>query len=625
MSDLLNEFKIFSKISDDLKKSIKYFHVFNGGLSVLFVTIDDRVYGFGWNSKGMLGFANENKDKNKGEFEIIELRNQGIIQFHIGVDFVIALSINNKLFSWGRNDRGQLGRGYASEEISRPSSIEMFDNVIIKQIDSYWTTIAILTDDRKVYVWGNNENKQCDDNERYVSKPIEKIFPNGVIIESIFLSHKKSFAISNNGNVYIWGIYHYRKKFLFHEPSKPRLINSIKNVKSIGFIQFKTFFLLNDHKIYISHIFDSFEEVNCSGYVIDKIIRYKPQFYENSNYLLIDNNNGVYNISFHDKNLWLMEKSIFDFFAKEHDTFETIELKTIINRKEDIGHGQFGRVFKCIRYGKEYAIKKMDMFRLKKDLMDKNSEINIMWKLSSEYIANLYDYWIEKTNDGDEFLYMQIEICNYNMNDFFAKICECKNLPDDIIITIEIEVMKQMFESVNHLHLNKVIHRDLKPCNILIKLNSSNERFIKLCDFGLSVNHDLSSMTHSSDVGSNKYKAPEVKHGGKYTEKADIFSLGVMMCKDFKLLSMMEVNLHGYLKEIETLKNLFLKENPNERPHWNTILDVFKTSNFTKSIMMSRSILQIFLRNESNNYPVDIIKILNIINNHYEHLVASID
>ena len=147
--------------------------------------------------------------------------------------------------------------------------------------------------------------------------------------------------------------------------------------------------------------------------------------------------------------------------------------------------------------------------------MDKDSEINIMWKLSSEYIAYLYDYWIEK-KDGDEYLYMQMEICDCNLKNLFVKINESKNLPDDIIITIEIEVMRQIFESVNYLHLNKVIHRDFKPSNILIKFNSSNERFIKLCDFGLSVNHEWSSMTHTSDVGTNDYIAPEVKQGGKY-------------------------------------------------------------------------------------------------------------
>ena len=92
------------------------------------------------------------------------------------------------------------------------------------------------------------------------------------------------------------------------------------------------------------------------------------------------------------------------------------------------------------------------------------------------------------------------------------------------------------------------------------------------------------------------------------------------MCKDFKLLSMTEVNLHEYSKEIDFLEKLFLQGDPTKRPNWNTILNVFKTSSFTKSIMISRSILPIFLQNESHNYSVDIIKILTIIhlNQRYE-------
>ena len=611
MSDLLNEFNIFSKISDNLKKIIKYFHVFNDGKSVLFVTIDDKVYGFGLNLCGMLGLGH-NEDVNS-ECEIIELTNQRIIQFHIGYSFVIALSVNNKLFAWGRNDFGQLGRGYVNYKIAKPLSIAMFDNVKIKQIHLCIDTIAILTDDRKVYVWGNNKYKQCDNQNVFVSKPIEKIFPKGVIIESIFVFLGNSFAICKDGNVYIWGEKSYRQKFVFGSASKARLINSIGNVKYIAFDNLKTFFLLNDQKLYVTEKFDRFDELKYAGHtcIFDKIITCKSAFSKIKNYYLIDNNSAVYEILSNNK-LNLVEKSIFDFFANKHVTLETIELKIIINKKGDIGHGGFGKVFKSVRYGREYAIKKIDMFRLNKDLMDKNSEISIMWKLSSEYIANLYDYWIEMKDD-DEFLYMEMELCDCNLKDFFIQITECKNLPDEIIITIEIEVLKQMFESVNYLHQNKVIYRDLKPYNILIKFNSSNGRFIKLCDFGLSVNHEWSSMSHTSDVGTGVYIAPEVKQGGKYTEMADIYSLGVMIYKDFKLLSIMEGNFHEYLKEIETFEKLFLEEDPNKRPNWNTILDVFKTLNFTKFIGISRTIVQNFIRNESNNLPVDILKILNSI------------
>ena len=615
MSDLLNKFSIFSEISDDLKKNIKYFHVFDCGDSVLFVTIDDRVYGCGFNTYGWLGFGDNNDVFSV--CEVIELRNQRITRFHIGVDFVIALSNNNKLFSWGTNDYGQLGRGYANDEnkILKPSSITMFDNVKIKQIDNDLNTITILTDDRKVYVWGNNEYKQCDDYSDYVITPIEKIFPNGVIIESIFVCIKNSFAITNNGNVYIWGINNDVSAETLNEASIPRLIDAIGNVKNIGYNNFKTFFLTYDNK-YLIEKFGHFKEVNCSGHIIDKIITYKPILYGYYDSWFIDNNDAVYKISSNEDDLYLLEKSIFDCFTKEQVTFETIELKKVINRKVDIGHGGFGKVFKCVRYGREYAIKKIEMFRIDRDLMDKNSEINIMWKLSSEYIANLYDYWIEKTNDGDEFLYLEMEICDCNLKNFFTKLNLLNNLPDEIIFIIEFEILKQIFESVNYLHQNKVIHRDLKPSNILIKLNLSNGRFIKLCDFGLSVNHEWSKMSHTPYVGTGVYIATEVKNGEKYTEKADIYSLGIIMEKDFKLLSMNKLNARDYLNGVEKLKNLFIDDDPTKRPNWNDIFNTFKNPCFGKFINISKYTIRGFVHYESNNYPEEVINILKIIEQH---------
>ena len=610
MSDLLNEFKIFSKVSVDLKKNIKYFHVFNDGKSVLIVTLDDRVYGCGDNVCGMLGLGHYNYVNR--EREINELTNQRIIQFHIGNNFVIALSANKKLFVWGSNHSGQLGKGYSSPNPLKPTSIVMFENVKIKQIEIFFITIAILTDNRKVYVWGNNEYKLCDDNNHHVYTPVEKIFPNGVIIESIFIFASNSFAICNNGNVYIWGeCENFPPEEKSGEHSKPRLINSIKNVKYIDKTGPKIIFLTNDNKIYITENFVRYDEINCSGHIIQKILIKRREFF--TDVLFIDNNEAIYKISSNHNELCFVDKSIFDFSIKNQVTIETIEMKTMVNTKEVIGHGGFGKVFKCVRYGREYAIKKIDMIRLNRDIMDKNSEINIMWKLSSEYIANLYDYWIEKTKDNDEFLYMQMEFCDCNLKDFFTMLQKYQNLPDEIIFIMEIEILKQIFESVNYLHQNKVIHRDLKPSNILIKYNTSNGRFIKLCDFGLSVNHEWSSMTHTSNVGTNDYIAPEVKQGLKYSENADIYSIGIIIEKYFKLVSMIKSNARTHSNEMERFKNLLIDKEPKNRPNFDEIFNILNNFYFDKFIKYPKYYVNGFINCETNNYPDEIIQPLKLI------------
>ncbi|CAG2165278.1 unnamed protein product [Oppiella nova] len=74
---------------------------------------------------------------------------------------------------------------------------------------------------------------------------------------------------------------------------------------------------------------------------------------------------------------------------------------------------------------------------------------------------------------------------------------------------------------------------DLKPDNILIADNILNGRFVKLCDFGLVTEHNsrihnLTDNKHSINVGTTKYRAPEVAHGKKYDHTSDIWGLALI-------------------------------------------------------------------------------------------------
>jgi serine/threonine protein kinase len=102
---------------------------------------------------------------------------------------------------------------------------------------------------------------------------------------------------------------------------------------------------------------------------------------------------------------------------------------------------------------------------------------------------------------------------------------------------ISCELLRQILESVQYLHeLNpQIIHRDLKPENILIAENVRNGRFIKLCDFGLAVEHQKVSQSHTRNVGTYIYMAPELGQS-KYTTKADIYSLGILSMELFDII-----------------------------------------------------------------------------------------
>jgi len=95
---------------------------------------------------------------------------------------------------------------------------------------------------------------------------------------------------------------------------------------------------------------------------------------------------------------------------------------------------------------------------------------------------------------------------------------------------ISCEIFIEILEGVKYLHESNppIIHRDLNPANILITYNNTNNKFIKICDFGLATNHESTDMRHTSRLGTPKYQAPEVRQGPKYDCKADIYSLGLI-------------------------------------------------------------------------------------------------
>lgn len=75
------------------------------------------------------------------------------------------------------------------------------------------------------------------------------------------------------------------------------------------------------------------------------------------------------------------------------------------------------------------------------------------------------------------------------------------------------------------IHRIKVAHRDLKSANCLV----SKHWTVKICDFGLSRVLTTTPMRDSSSAGTPEWMAPELIRNEPFTEKCDIFSLGVII------------------------------------------------------------------------------------------------
>ncbi|XP_008327751.1 dual specificity mitogen-activated protein kinase kinase 6-like [Cynoglossus semilaevis] len=126
--------------------------------------------------------------------------------------------------------------------------------------------------------------------------------------------------------------------------------------------------------------------------------------------------------------------------------------------------------------------------------------------------------------EGDVWICM--ELMDTSLDKFYKKVIEKgQTIPEDILGKITVAIVK----ALEHLHSNlSVIHRDVKPSNVLI--NTLGQ--VKMCDFGIS-GHLVDSVAKTLDAGCKPYMAPErinpdLNQKG-YSVKSDIWSLGITM------------------------------------------------------------------------------------------------
>lgn len=94
-----------------------------------------------------------------------------------------------------------------------------------------------------------------------------------------------------------------------------------------------------------------------------------------------------------------------------------------------------------------------------------------------------------------------------------------------------VDIMQQLTSAISHAHHNHIIHRDIKPHNILIDPAGT----VKITDFGIAMALSATAITQTNSVlGSVHYLSPEQARGGMANRKSDIYSLGIVM---FELLT----------------------------------------------------------------------------------------
>lgn len=93
-------------------------------------------------------------------------------------------------------------------------------------------------------------------------------------------------------------------------------------------------------------------------------------------------------------------------------------------------------------------------------------------------------------------------------------------------VSVALEIARQICDALEHAHQKGIVHRDIKPQNILI----TGEGHVKVTDFGIARAVSSGTVTRGDEIfGSVHYFSPEQARGGVVNEKSDIYSLGVVM------------------------------------------------------------------------------------------------
>lgn len=190
---------------------------------------------------------------------------------------------------------------------------------------------------------------------------------------------------------------------------------------------------------------------------------------------------------------------------------------------EKVGGGGMAIVYKakCNLLNRNVAVKVLrDEFIEDEEFIKKfRRESQAAASLSHPNIVNVYDVGEEEI-DGKKIYYIVMEfISGKTLKELIR---EKKRLGIEETLNYSIQIA----EALEHAHRNHIIHRDIKPHNIMI----TEDNRAKVMDFGIARAATTSTVTNTSNViGSVHYFSPEQARGGYTDERSDIYSLGIVM------------------------------------------------------------------------------------------------
>jgi hypothetical protein len=420
----------------------------------------------------------------------------------------LALTEGGRVFSWGNYGMGQLGIDVYRHS-SEPIIIELNDSKIQK-ISCGAEHSLLLSCDGDIYAFGWNNCGQVGNGTQEKQRFPIKLELNNKFID--IASHPYfppiSMSQSIDGIYCVWGLFEGKQ---------------VLSPQSTTYQSFEDILRAND--------------VIWNMKTFDKLVEFEDSFVKNGfyskhfqeiKYLGRGSYGNVFEAKRKEDSDYYVRTGIEYIFQYIKAIKATKTLKDIINivRKRETEYSaikriEFGHATSVV--GKDEIIREYLNFKI----MTRNYSQN-------EYLVKHFDAWFEENQSGIS-LYIQTELCDHTLDDVIKEFDKDSHLKTNGTLTsvgyyIASQIFIQILQGVNHLHTQNppLIHRDLKPQNILLKKDKAKGLFVKIASFRSMTIHKYPVQEHAPHVGTSKFMAPEVAQSRIYDTKADIYSLGVI-------------------------------------------------------------------------------------------------
>ena len=199
------------------------------------------------------------------------------------------------------------------------------------------------------------------------------------------------------------------------------------------------------------------------------------------------------------------------------------------DRLEEIGAGGMGKVYKAFdQYlGKYVALKviRSELSILSTSTLRRfQKEAQLLGQLQHENLVPILDFNL--TDKGSP----------YQVMDFVAGRSLDEVIAEGVSVEDSLNIIRQIAAAMAHAHEQGVIHRDLKPTNVIVVNTEAENLSVRVIDFGIAfcIAEELgddSLTTTNAVIGSPLYMSPEQSRSSRTDERSDIYSLGVILFK----------------------------------------------------------------------------------------------